>query len=147
MVTDIATPENRGQVMAVYSGWFLFAVGLGPTPGGLIASWFGLQAIHRLRGPQPRRRRHLLVVAAGGAWAERRPPAPWRRPAASGHRPVLRHLLQHAFPLVSLVTITHFMARTGAIFVVVPLLVHDRLDLNAAQIGLALTLGNAVNWR
>ena len=46
---------------------------------------------------------------------------------------------------MSLVTITHFMARTGAIFVVVPLLVHDRLDLNAAQIGLALTLGNAVN--
>jgi MFS family permease len=59
---------------------------------------------------------------------------------------VLRHLLSTpAFPLVGLVTITHFMARTGAIFAVVPVLVHERLGLNAAQIGLAMTAGNAVN--
>jgi MFS family permease len=146
MVTDIARPENRGRIMAVYQGWFLFAVGLGPTPGGLIASWFGLQApFIAFAG--------LSLAAAAICWwllPETRGlsggrPMSGAAPPQPAAWPVLRRLFSTpAFPLVSLVTLTHFMARTGAIFAVVPLLVHERLGLNAAQIGLALTLGNAV---
>jgi MFS transporter, DHA1 family, multidrug resistance protein len=44
IITDISTRANRGRIMSVYMGWFLFAVGLGPTPGGLLAREFGLQA-------------------------------------------------------------------------------------------------------
>jgi multidrug resistance protein len=155
MVTDIATPANRGRVMSVYMGWFLFAVGLGPTPGGFIATWFGLQAPFFAFAalslvaalvcwrwlPETRPVAGRWPAGEAGSPAANRPPE--RPPATSA---VLRQLLSTpAFPLVSLVTLTHFMARTGAIFAVVPVLVHDRLGLTTAQIGLALTLGNAVN--
>ena len=72
--------------MAVYSGWFLFAVGLGPTPGGLIASWFGLQAPFIAFAA-------LSLVAAAICW--------WWLPETrglSGGRPLtapLGHLLGH----------------------------------------------------
>lgn len=185
MVTDIATPENRGRIMSVYQGWFLFAVGLGPTPGGLLASWLGLQApfiafallslvaamICWLWLPETRPRREEQATgprSPDGAQlpaANRSPaghaarqqdhqslPGPEALATGLGPRPrpttaaVLRHLLgTPAFPLVSLVTITHFMARTGAIFTIVPVMTRDRLGLDVAQIGLAMTLGNAVN--
>ena len=44
VLADITTPERRGRVMAIYQGVFLFAVGVGPYPGGLLAERFGLAA-------------------------------------------------------------------------------------------------------
>lgn len=148
MLADISTPANRGRMMSVYMGWFLFAVGLGPTPGGIIARFYGLQAPFFAFAA-------LGLAAALLCWwklpetrhlgqENSRPdgtPAP--RPATV---PVLRRLLgQAAFPLVSLVTFAQFMARTGAIFTVVPIFVHERLGLDPLQIGSALTLGNLLN--
>src|SRR5262245_2587416 len=37
VLADISTPEQRGRSIAIYQGSFLFAVGIGPFPGGLIA--------------------------------------------------------------------------------------------------------------
>jgi MFS transporter, DHA1 family, multidrug resistance protein len=149
IITDISTRANRGRIMSVYMGWFLFAVGLGPTPGGLLAREFGLQAPFFAFAI-------MSLLAALLCWwklpetchlAERRPPT-GGLPASGQPRtwPVLRQLMARpAFPLVSLVTFAQFMARTGAIFTVVPLFVHDRLGLDPLQIGLALTIGNVVN--
>ena len=44
MVGDIATPERRGRMMSTYQGFFLVGVGLGPTPGGILADAFGVRA-------------------------------------------------------------------------------------------------------
>jgi MFS family permease len=148
MVVDVSTPANRGRINAFYMGWFLFAVGLGPTPGGLIADRFGLAAPFIAFG--------ILSVAAGivcwwklpetrglGESHQRATGTPARRPSTEA---VLRQLFARpAFPLVSLVTFIQFMARTGAIFTVVPVLAHERLGLGASQIGLALTIGNMLN--
>lgn len=148
IIADISTPANRGRITSFYMGWFLFAVGLGPTPGGLLASALGLSApfvafgiLSLLAGlicwwklPETRGLSEGRARVAGATAA---------RPATAA---VLRHLLRRpAFPLVSLVTFIQFMARTGAIFTVVPVLAHERIGLNAFQIGLALTIGNMVN--
>src|SRR6266404_4442456 len=37
VLADITTRAQRGRAMAIYQGVFLFAVGVGPLPGGLIA--------------------------------------------------------------------------------------------------------------
>ncbi|MBA3416131.1 MAG: MFS transporter, partial [Chloroflexia bacterium] len=44
IVADISTVANRGRLMAVYQGVFLFAVGVGPLPGGWLATNVGLAA-------------------------------------------------------------------------------------------------------
>jgi multidrug resistance protein len=44
VLADISTPARRGRVMAIYHGVFLFAVGVGPLPGGILAERYGLRA-------------------------------------------------------------------------------------------------------
>ena len=44
VLADIASPATRGRTLAIYQGVFLFAVGIGPFPGGFLAERFGLEA-------------------------------------------------------------------------------------------------------
>ena len=42
VLADITTTANRGRTLSIYQGVFLFAVGIGPLPGGFLAERFGL---------------------------------------------------------------------------------------------------------
>src|SRR5262249_33424403 len=44
VLADISTPARRARTIAIYQGTFLFAVGIGPFPGGLLAEHLGLTA-------------------------------------------------------------------------------------------------------
>ena len=44
VVVDVATRENRGRMMSTYQGFFSFAVGVGPSIGGLVALFFDARA-------------------------------------------------------------------------------------------------------
>src|SRR4029453_2037158 len=44
VLADISTPARRARTISIYQGTFLFAVGIGPFPGGLIAEHFNLGA-------------------------------------------------------------------------------------------------------
>lgn len=44
VLADIASPANRGRVMAIYMGVFLFAVGAGAFPGGWLATTVSLES-------------------------------------------------------------------------------------------------------
>lgn len=140
VLADITTPANRGRAMAIYMGVFLFAVGVGPVPGGLLAERFGLAV-------------PFLVYAAAGALAgvgawfvipETRhrggPAAVEGLPAFGGQLRLLTGRL--GFLLVSLITFMSAVARTGALFNVIPVLARDRLGLSADQIGVGLALAS-----
>ena len=145
VLADISTPARRGRVMAIYHGVFLFAVGVGPLPGGILAERYGLRApffAYAVAG----------VVAAALAWmwipetreARRRDGAdsPSAFPSFGSQ---VRILTGHAgFMLVSLVSFMNAVARTGGLFNVIPVLAHDRLGLNADRIGLGLALASLV---
>jgi MFS family permease len=145
VLADITTPARRGRTMAIYQGVFLFAVGIGPLPGGLLAERYGLRApflAYAVAG----------AVAAALAWT-RMPETRAARGAdgagaAIGLPPfgsqVRRLTGDTGFMLVSLVSFMSSVARTGALFNVIPILAEERLSLTTGRIGLGLALASLV---
>ena len=142
ILADISTPVRRGRMMALYQGSFLFGVGLGPLPGGLIAEHYGLAM------PFVANAGAALVVGAivwfavpeTRGFASLRDGAPAPAPAFGAQI----HLMMGkvGFLLVCLVGFTHAVVRTGGLFNVVPLVASSTLGLGAGQIGSGLALGS-----
>lgn len=145
VLADISIPSRRGRTMAIYQGVFLFAVGLGPLPGGLLAEHFGLAA--------PFFAYAIAALMVGAvAWFA----VPETRNFRSGNeqdrgardlpfKAQLRLLFaQLGFRLVSLVSFIHAVTRTGGLFTIVPVLGSVKLSLSAAQIGFGMALGSIV---
>jgi MFS family permease len=149
-LADVATSANRGRVMGIYQGVFLFAVGFGPFPGGVLAERFGLNA-------------PFFVFAVLGALAG--VVAFTQVPETRGFRekqmedaaktvenqtlPLFQQLRvlfsRGGFVLISLVSFAQFFSRTGAIFAVVPVLGTVKLGLRPDQIGTGLSLVSLLN--
>ena len=146
VLADIAPKAIRGRVMATYQGIFLFAVGAGAFPGGLMAEHFGL-------------RTPFVAYAAMAALvtflAVRRVPetrslrpdaqTPVSTPAAAAApRSALADLHDVArspgFLAISFVSFAAFFARTGGMFSIVPLIAEDEIGLTPDRIGLGLGL-------
>lgn len=140
ILADITTPETRGRTMALYMAVFLFAVGIGPLPGGLLAELGGLAFpffTYAVFGS---------IVALLALWRvpETRSKTPARAVTQSPGMPYLAQvgvLLRHRpFLLVSLLSFAAFFARTGALFNLVPVRAQQSIGLGPAQIGLGLAL-------
>jgi MFS transporter, DHA1 family, multidrug resistance protein len=142
VLADISTPERRGRMMATYQGVFVFAVGAGPIPGGLLAEHFGLAAPFWAYAA-------LAIGTALVSWflvpETRGMQGGVRVAQAAGAAPKPSFLKQlgiltanRGFLLVSLVSFGAFFARTGGLFNLIPVLGKERLDLSADQIGLGL---------
>lgn len=145
VVTDIATVENRGRMMSAYQGFFAFAVGVGPSVGGLVALLAGPRAPFLVFA--------VLTLVAGVIMLTQLPETRMARPAAApsgtalaAQPGVTRQLLTNiGFLTVAIVGLVAAFNRTGAIFSVVPLMAVSRLGLDAAAIGFAITIGNMCN--
>jgi len=140
ILADITNPETRGRTMSFYMAVFLFAVGIGPLPGGLLAELGGLAL------PFYSYAALGSVVALLALWR-----VPETRPATRYHVEGLHHqtpylsqvvalFSQRPFLLVSLLSFASFFARTGALFTLVPLRAQHEIGLDPAQIGLGLAL-------
>ncbi|MCX7202341.1 MAG: MFS transporter [Burkholderiales bacterium] len=142
VLADISTPARRGRMMALYQGAFLFAVGVGPLPGGLLAERYGLDmpfianAVAAL----------VVGIVAWFAVPETRDFAARRDGAPSQALPFgeqIRLMTRNVgFLLVCLTGFTHAMVRTGGLFNVVPLVASGSLGLGAGQIGASMALGS-----
>ncbi len=142
VLADISTPARRGRMMAVYQGFFLFAVGVGPLPGGLLAERYGLGT--------PFIANALAAFVVGViAWflvPETREHAARRDGAPAQSLPFLEQLrlmsTKLGFMLVCLTGFTHAIVRTGGLFNVVPLIASAKLGLGAGQIGAGMAAGS-----
>lgn len=139
VVADISTRENRGRMMAVYQGTFLFAVGFGPVPGGLLADVFSLAAPF------------FAYAIFGGlvsllAWFRIPDTGVIGREAAAStgqqrlpmHQQLLAFRRELGFVLIAIVSFAAFFARTGGLFNLIPTQAENELGLSASQIGLGL---------
>jgi MFS family permease len=145
VLADITTPANRGRTMAIYQGVFLFAVGVGPVPGGLLAERFGLAApflVYTIAGA-------AAAVVAWLAIPETRAGHASGAAIAAAELPALGIQLRLltgriGFVLATLVSFMGAVARTGALFNVIPVLARDRLGLSADRIGVGLAVASLV---
>jgi MFS family permease len=143
VLADITTPERRGRTISIYQGTFLFAVGIGPFPGGLLAEHFSLAAPFVAYGVASL----LATVVAWFAVSETRDMSRGPRRAGDAARPPFakqfRLLMGKAgFVLVSLISLMHAVVRTGGLFAIVPMLATALLGLSVGAIGFALMLGS-----
>lgn len=142
VLADISTPEVRGRMIATYQGTFLFSVGLGPFPGGLLAEYFGLPAPFIFAGLGA----FLATVVAWFAVEETRDMA---RSSAGGSGVTvsfitqMRTLLRNVgYVLVSLISLMNAVVRTGGLFAIIPLLATASLGISISGIGFAMMLGS-----
>lgn len=139
VVADISTRENRGRMMAVYQGVFLFAVGFGPVPGGLMADAFSLAApffAYAALGGVVSLLAWFRIPDTGAIGREAFAATGQTRPSLLGQLMALRR--QTGFVLIAIVSFAAFFARTGGLFNLIPTQAENDLGLSASQIGLGL---------
>ena len=145
VLADITTPANRGRAMAIYQGVFLFAVGIGPLFGGVLAERSGLAApfvVYAGAG----------VLAAALGWlripeTKDHGRTEWSETAAAlpPFAAQIRLLTsRRGFVLVSLISFVGAVARTGALFNIIPVLARERLALTTDRLGVGLALASLV---
>jgi MFS family permease len=149
VLADISPPAQRGRLMSIFMGTFLFTVGIGPLPGGLLAQHFGLAAPFAV---------YAIASAGAGllAWwlvpetrdfahADRPAPSPAEKPRATPiHRQIRRLLADTGYRMVCLVGLVNAVVRTGGLFNIVPLLAASKLGLGPGAIGGWLALGSVL---
>ena len=147
MVGDIATPDNRGRLMSVYQGVFLFGVGLGPIPGGLLADAFGLRApfIAYAAFSLGACALAMLMIRETKPTAAQAQARADLEPKGAPIPEVRSTITSRAFLLIGFVSFAQFIGRTGALFTIMPLLGREVVHLTASQIGYTLFTVNALN--
>jgi MFS transporter, DHA1 family, multidrug resistance protein len=142
VLADISTPERRGRMLAIYQGTFIFAVGIGPFPGGVLAEYYGLAAPFVAYGVAC-----LLVTAVACFAVPETRELSLSRPGAKTGPPMpfgqqLRLFSRNTgFVLASLISLMGAVVRTGGLFAIVPVLITARLGLSVSAIGFALMVG------
>lgn len=142
VLADISTPEKRGRMLAIYQATFIFSVGIGPLPGGLLAEYYGLAAPFVGTGC-------ASLAAMAIAWfmvPETREFAQARAPIA-GVMPsfVTQARLmaaQTGFMLVCLISFVNAVVRTGGLYSIVPLMAVASYGMSTGEIGFAMVLGS-----
>jgi predicted MFS family arabinose efflux permease len=142
VLADISTPERRGRMLSIYMGCFVFAVGIGPFPGGLLAEAYGLSAPFIAFGVT----NLAAMLVAWFAVAETRGYAHAGSvqigPLPSFADQVRLLSGRIGFLLASLINFMNAAVRTGGLFAIVPIFASAHLGLSVSQIGFALMLGS-----
>jgi DHA1 family multidrug resistance protein-like MFS transporter len=140
VLADIASPQHRGRVMAIYQGVFIVAVGAGAWPGGWLATNFDLAAPFWANAVLA----GALTVVAWFFVPETRPLATTTAgtlshvPTATMFQQLRTLSASSGLMMIGAVSLAAAFARTGGLFNVIPLLAEDEMGLTPGQIGLGL---------
>ena len=142
ILADITTPARRGRVIAIYQGTFIFAVGIGPLPGGLLAQNFGLLApfwfcafASFIAGSIA-----LFSVKETRHLARQKEIKGTVLPPLAAQLKILSKNI--GFVLVSGIALSHALTRTGGLFNIIPIIGSFRIQLAYDEIGIALAIGS-----
>lgn len=140
VLADISRPPYRARMMAIYQGVFLFAVGMGPLPGGWLAAEYSLTAPFYAYTAAAAVVGVLAYVVVPETRDFRASGSP-----ASGVTPTVPFKVQvgqlmrdFGFVLAGLVSFVNAFTRTGALFAIVPLYGAIQLGLSTTEVGFAI---------
>jgi DHA1 family multidrug resistance protein-like MFS transporter len=147
VLADISPPNRRGRNIATYQAAFLFGFGVGPFPGGLLASAYGLAAPFLMTGVAS-----LLTTAI--AWFLVSETRSARTSVVASEKaaeiPFIRQMLgllsHRGFLLVSLISLMNAVVRTGGLFALIPLLATTTLGLSVTEIGFAMMVSGVFGF-
>lgn len=157
LLTDITTDENRGRMMSLYQGSLLAGVSMGPAIGGFVAEGFGLAApfffVAALAtlamlwsfGRMPETGAVRRGAAPAGPPAKEGPVAAEEQPDQTARQSVVSLLARPDFLLVSMLTLSIFLTRTGGRLTLLPLVGENRLGLSPGALGLVFTMMTVLN--
>lgn len=141
VLADIASPSNRGRVMSIYQGVFLFSVGAGAFPGGWLADRYGLAAPFWANAVLAATVTILALLFVPETRGLRAKTSASTAVDAMRFKEQLSIICrQPGFLLVCMVSFAAFFARTGGLFSVMPLIARDQMGLKPDQIGIGLGL-------
>lgn len=142
VLADITTPAKRGRMLALYQGTFIFAVGIGPFPGGLLAEHYGLSAPFWAYG-------FAALLVTGVAWfavGETKDIGKAATPHLAASQSFITQFrmltAKIGFALISVIVLMGAIVRTGGLFTVIPILADEQLHISVSAIGFALMLGS-----
>ena len=142
ILADITTPARRGRVIAIYQGTFIFAVGIGPLPGGFLAQNYGLLApfwfcafASFIAGSIA-----LFSVKETRHLARQKEVKGTILPSLADQLKILSKNI--GFVLVSGIALSHALTRTGGLFNIIPIIGSFRIQLEYDEIGVALAVGS-----
>ena len=149
---DLSSPENRARLMSFYQWSFIAGITLGPTVGGVVAEFLGIQwpfyfvgvfstmsAVWTL----------VMVPETRGAQSlsQNTPRAESEQPRESGGRQTpmtgfrqFSFMLSRGYVLIMLIFIGSFFIRGGGLFTLFPLIARNDLGLSETFVGVMQTL-------
>ena len=149
---DLSSPENRARLMSFYQWSFIAGITLGPTVGGVVAEFLGIQwpfyfvgvfstmsAVWTL----------VMVPETRGAQSlsQNMPRAESEQPRESGAllTPMtgfrqFSFMLSRGYVLIMLIFIGSFFIRGGGLFTLFPLIARNDLGLSETFVGVMQTL-------
>jgi DHA1 family multidrug resistance protein-like MFS transporter len=131
----VASPERRGRLMSIYSGFILLGTIFGPSFGGIIANFYGIRAPFHV---------YAIVTAIGIIPTLILPRIENSNEDDFKFKELTRNagksLLNPNFLLILPAIFTLFFIRTGVRSTLVPLYSENNLKLSVIEVGLLLTL-------
>ncbi|MFX1339238.1 MAG: MFS transporter [Promethearchaeota archaeon] len=131
----VASPERRGRLMSIYSGFLLLGTIFGPSFGGILAYFFGIRAPFHA---------YAIVAAIGIIPTLMLPQIGSPNKDDSRFKDMTRNagksLLDRNFLLILPAIFTLFFIRTGVRSTLVPLYSENNLKLSVFEVGLLLTI-------
>ncbi len=139
VLVDISTPENRGRTMSVSRSVAIFALGVSPYPGSLLATHWGVSTAFLFNVG-------IAVLAAVVAIIfipDTRPANVMELRARRNFRADLRMLFDtRGFLMATSIGFVASLALSGGMVTLAPLLGSDRMGLAGDSIGLSITVAS-----
>jgi MFS transporter, DHA1 family, multidrug resistance protein len=143
-LADISTDANRGRMMSLHQGSLLLGSAFGPTIGGVIGGFFGLQSVFLAA---------IVMYIAVAILAYNRIEETLKRDSSegtsrgrtTGGAGALGLLLNFSFMAVAMVSLMVFFTRTGSRATIVPLRSAEDLLMSPTMIGALLTVAAILN--